>query len=371
MRVAHVLLSTGFGGMERIVATLYRLTRDVGVDSSLLVPPVETVRARIEKETGEPVAQPHEVSESDWWGYTRRVLRSNRPDVVHLHLPTPSMLGRGISLVPHRAGLLATFHLLPPVNTDWPLDRKWRVPSRLVVRSLLALRARTLSVAVSQGDGQRLRALLPKHRVRVVTNVAPLPPTVDDAAPCLKGPAGVTRFLAVGRLAPQKGFDRLLRALADDRVRRLPWSLTLAGEGPERAHLEEQVERTGLRDRVFFLGNVPAHRLFAQADGVLIPSRFEGMPLVLLEALQAGCPPLASPIAPHLECLETAPEALLPQDEKDWPRALTRALSDEHRNRVQQKVAALHPAESQQDFAVAYRRLYEQLFHTRASEQIS
>lgn len=371
MRVAHVLMSTGFGGMERMAATLYRLIRDDGIDSSLFVPPVGDLCARIENETGEPLPPQSASSASDWRGATRRFLRSNRPDVVHLHLPTPAMLGFGISMVPRRCSLLATFHLLPPVWEDWPMDRRWRIPSRWMVRGPLAWRMRTLSVAVSRGDRQRLQALLPQNNVKVVTNVAPLPPAVEDAPYCLKGPADTIRLLAVGRLDSQKGFDRVLRALADERIRRLTWSLTIAGDGPERARLEAQVHDTGLGDRVHFLGYVPAHRLFGQADWTLIPSRYEGMPLVLLEALQAGCPPLASPIAPHLECLASMREALLPDKETDWPESLERILSGNHRNRLLQKMAALRIGGTRKDFAVAYQRLYTQVSGAERAEPVA
>ena len=88
--------------------------------------------------------------------------------------------------------------------------------------------------------------------------------------------------LAVGRLVEQKGFDLLLEAFAtcDD-----TWRLVIAGDGPDRAKLEEQAERLGISERVDLPGRVsdPA-LLYREASLFVLSSRYEGFPNVLLEA---------------------------------------------------------------------------------------
>lgn len=100
----------------------------------------------------------------------------------------------------------------------------------------------------------------------------------------------ICKFVCVGRLAPEKGFDRLISALAAWRSR-AGWTLDIIGSGPDRSLLEELVRAAGLEDRVHFLGFIEIPWVHAsRADCLLLPSRWEGMPNVVLEALACGVP---------------------------------------------------------------------------------
>ena len=107
------------------------------------------------------------------------------------------------------------------------------------------------------------------------------------------GGAGRPVVLAAGRLAPQKGFATLLAAAASWQGRDPCPVLALAGAGPLDQMLRAEADARGLRMR--FLGqrgDVPA--LLAAADVVVVPSRWEGQPLIVQEALRAGRPLVAS-----------------------------------------------------------------------------
>lgn len=100
------------------------------------------------------------------------------------------------------------------------------------------------------------------------------------------------RFVCAGRLHKQKGFDRLIQALVS--IRDESWSLHIMGEGAERQNLEDLIVQNNLQDKVFLDGLVP--RPWPQigaADCFLLPSRWEGLPNVVLEALAAGTPVIA------------------------------------------------------------------------------
>jgi len=100
------------------------------------------------------------------------------------------------------------------------------------------------------------------------------------------------RFLAVGRLVHQKGFDLLLPAFAQ-----LPEEdhLTILGEGPERSALETQARSLGIEDRVSMPGFTDnPWTWMAGADALVMPSRTEGMPNAALEALACGTPVIAT-----------------------------------------------------------------------------
>jgi glycosyltransferase involved in cell wall biosynthesis len=127
------------------------------------------------------------------------------------------------------------------------------------------------------------------------------------------GPVAV----AIGRLAPVKGFDVLLRAW-----RSVEADLALVGDGPERGSLEALAASLGLTPRVRFLGlrrDVP--RVLCAADLMVISSRREGLPYVLLEALHLARPVVATRTPGVAELLPV--EALCPPDD---PAALAQAI---------------------------------------------
>lgn len=101
------------------------------------------------------------------------------------------------------------------------------------------------------------------------------------------------RFIAVGRLTEQKGYDRLL-----DDFAQLPADshLTIFGEGELHEAIERQIERLGLLGRVALAGFEPQPAPWiGGADAVLLPSRWEGLPNVALEALACGTPVVGTP----------------------------------------------------------------------------
>jgi glycosyltransferase involved in cell wall biosynthesis len=123
-----------------------------------------------------------------------------------------------------------------------------------------------------------------------------LPNPVDEAAlrnyPVAEMGKGV-RFVAAGRLHHQKGFDRLIVALKDFSPTD-DWTLTILGEGSERENLERLVAESNLKDHVILAGHkVEPWAYYAAADAFILPSRWEGLPNVALEALACGTPVLA------------------------------------------------------------------------------
>jgi glycosyltransferase involved in cell wall biosynthesis len=98
-----------------------------------------------------------------------------------------------------------------------------------------------------------------------------------------------TRFLAVGRLVPQKNFTLLIDAFA--RLATPEDRLVIAGEGPCRAALERRVSRLGLAAQVSMPGHVSdAAQLYRHSDALVLSSDYEGVPGVVIEALAAGLP---------------------------------------------------------------------------------
>ncbi len=103
-------------------------------------------------------------------------------------------------------------------------------------------------------------------------------------------------LLAIGRLSPEKGFDLLLDAFATIRATHPTARLTILGEGPERIALQETAASLGLASNVRFAGYASdPFSWFAGATLLVIPSRYEALPNVLLEGAAAGLPIVATP----------------------------------------------------------------------------
>ena len=115
------------------------------------------------------------------------------------------------------------------------------------------------------------------------------------------------RFIAMGRLVPQKGFDNLLRMFAQ--LRADDSELVILGEGPDESRLKELADRLGISGRVMFLGYIDnPWAWIISSDAFLMPSRWEGMPNAVLESLAVGVPVIASPESGGiLEVAESSP----------------------------------------------------------------
>lgn len=137
-------------------------------------------------------------------------------------------------------------------------------------------------------------------------------------------------LLFVGNLQPIKGLDVLLAACARLPARLEPWELHLVGDGPLREALTQQAAVLGLADRVRFHGTRPHSDLpdwFRAADVVVLPSRSEGTPNVLLEAAACGTPFVASAVGGIPDIASLGRSVLVPpEDEERLTEGIATAL---------------------------------------------
>ena len=152
-------------------------------------------------------------------------------------------------------------------------------------------------VANSQGLRSLALQFEPDAHIELIPNGVDLATfyTVDRAW----SPA---RLLSVGRVVHQKGLDLALHALAE--LKDLEWDWVIAGDGPKRVELEAMADHLGLASRVRWAGWQSRQELLSlyhQANLFVFPSRHEGMPNALLEAMACGLPVIASQIAGNEE----------------------------------------------------------------------
>lgn len=139
-------------------------------------------------------------------------------------------------------------------------------------------------------------------------------------------------MVIVGRLVHQKGIDLLFEALAG--LQDQPWQLTLVGAGPRRQLLEQMANDMGIRTRIEFAGwqdNQQLPPFYQAANMFVLPSRNEGMPNALLEAMASGLPVVASAISGNEELVRHGQTGLLVPTESphELRQALAQLMGDE------------------------------------------
>lgn len=222
-------------------------------------------------------------------------MRELQPDVVHTHSSKGGALGRFASL---RTGIGVRVHT--PHTFAFLFDAMFSAPKRFVfhqVERRLGRRTDAM-IAVSRGEADTIAAagVTYPERVHVVPNgIDPGPwqrtKALGRGELGLKGdgPVGIV----VGLLNSAKGQDLAIEALTRQGCEDL--QLLIVGHGEDEPELVASIERLALEDRVRLLGwrdDVPA--LLASVDFLCLPSRWEGMPYAVLEAMAAGLPVVAT-----------------------------------------------------------------------------
>ena len=288
IRITFVLPSFAGGGAERVVLTLLRY-----LDRSRFAPFLLVLNGQGALRD----AVPEDLAVTDLrcprlrhaWLKLGSTLRVTEPDIV---LPTIShiiiaTLMQRAKLEPHTRIVVRESNT-PSASfgaTRWP--RLYRRLYRHYFRRADAILCP--STLVSQEFASTF--VIEPDRLFVLPHPVDTDTIRIKSATPRRKPGPGLRFVAAGRLPHQKGFDRLI-----DIMPRLPPNthLTLLGEGEERAALEARIEKRGMVDQVVLHGfteNPWAY--FAGADAFLLPSRWEGMPNAVLEALAVGTPVIA------------------------------------------------------------------------------
>jgi glycosyltransferase involved in cell wall biosynthesis len=133
-----------------------------------------------------------------------------------------------------------------------------------------------------------------RRRFRIPIHIIPNPVKLQSEGP-QRNKSDVRFLISLGRLAPQKGFDILIRSFAALAGRHPDWQLIIYGDGPDRTFLERLRSESGCAARIFLPGLTrDSAEALRQASLFVLPSRFEGYPNVLLEALAVGLPVVAT-----------------------------------------------------------------------------
>lgn len=327
MKALHLHRIGGIGGSERHLLELLPALRDRGVDACLLG--LDDTRARPEPfytalaERGVPserVPCPRDL-DPVLAVRVRRVVRRERPDLVHTHLVHADLYG-ALAVVGTRAILVSTKH-----NDDPFRSGRLRHLERLLTRRC----ARVICITEALARFNHESVGLPAEKLRVVRYGLDAPPAPwgPPDGPALPEDACV--LLAVGRLARQKGIDLAIRALALVRDRHPDAQLVVLGEGPLRGELEALVRSLHLDEAVHLPGRVgDVTWWYRRASVVVHPARWEGFGLALLEAMLCARPIVAAAVSAVPEIVVDGETGILvpPEDVDALAGAITSLLDD-------------------------------------------
>jgi glycosyltransferase involved in cell wall biosynthesis len=219
------------------------------------------------------------------WAHFMRLIRRLKPDVLHGHGAKAGVFIRLKSrsddtirvYTPHGGSL----HY--PRNTF-----KGALYSRME-RALMNSTELFLFESAFARDTYQRTIGIPQGLVRCVFNGV----TADEFDP-LAVAADATDVVYVGEFRHIKGTDLLIDAVARLRADGKPVTLTLAGDGEELGALKAQIQRLGLEEAVRFIGHVKARYGFSKGRVLVVPSRGDSMPYVVIEAAAAGIPMVAA-----------------------------------------------------------------------------
>ena len=239
-------------------------------------------------------------------GEVRDFIAEWRPDVVQTHSYKPT----SVIYMLRRIGVRCRWIGFHEGATDKGF--KDRLYTRLDFRML---RAAEQVVVMSQKQKEIFPARF--DRVQVVNNAVPQLPRAHDLTsvpPVLRrrrGEGPVPLVGAIGRLSREKGVDVFLDALERLKSRGVAVRGVIVGEGALEDELKEQARRLGLSGEVDFTGRVDAMlETYEALDLMVIPSRSEGLPSALLEALQTGLPVVTTSVGAMIEIVAAEPRSM-------------------------------------------------------------
>ena len=330
-RVLLLIKCLGAGGAERLLVNMVRL-RDrqrfdyevayILEDSNSLVPElidagvaVHSLGAKSNRDLG-------------WTGRLRTLLRQGDFDLMHSHLPYAATLGRMVaaaSMTPRRRPAL--------VYTEHNMWDKMAIALKALNRATIGLDDRLL--IISQAAKDSLPPPLRREATVVIHGIemGPVQQALADRAsarPEVRREFGLSDgellVVTVANLRREKAYDILLQSARTLVDRGVPVRFVAAGTGPLRDELESRKNALGLGDRFRFLGErFDILRLLSAADLFVLPSRQEGLPVVLMESAAMGLPIVVTGVGEIPNLWTDGVDALIVPPEN--PAALVDAIS--------------------------------------------
>jgi glycosyltransferase involved in cell wall biosynthesis len=232
-----------------------------------------------------------------------RQVRSLHPDVLHAHGAKGGAYARIIGTLLRASGTRVA-RIYSPHGGSLHYDPRSRSGRVFFAAERMLGRATDAFVFVSryEADAYAEKVGRPKKPVAIVRNGL-RPEEFEPVAPAPEA----RDFLFIGELRDLKGTDVFIEA-----VGRIGASAVIVGAGPDKERYEAMVGDLGLAGRIAFRDRMPARQAFALAHCLVVPSRAESMPYIVLEGVAAGLPLIATRVGGIPEIFGTAANRLVP-----------------------------------------------------------
>ncbi|PAU81444.1 glycosyl transferase [Halovibrio salipaludis] len=370
MKVLHLIDSGGLYGAEKMLLALVSEQIKQGLEPMILSagePAIEEKPLEAEaRRLGLPIT-PWRMKPGLNLPEARKIItwaREQGYDLMHSHGYKFNILA-GIWPRRMRLPLVATLHgyvRAPRFTKMW----LYELMDRLVLRRMQGV------ILVNEPMRVELESVLQGSKAHVIPNgvdIADIERRAEEEPASDMGHFLSTHspvILGVGRLSREKAFERLIEAFAAIRDHYPQAGLLVVGEGKQRGELESLVQQYSLDTDVLMPGfqeNVPA--LMARADALVIPSRTEGLPITLLEAMTLKLPVIASAVGAMPEVLENGENGWIVQE--PFPESIRDSLHECLKNqeprsyKVQKAYQKVHRIYSSRAMATAYSDIYQQV----------
>lgn len=359
MKIAHVVDSMEIGGAETLVSQMCRLQRDQGhnpcVYAVLTLGPLgERLRAEgfsVQANVGRHL--------SDSARNFFNAFKESKPDVVHLHNPTPTVYAAISARMAGVPSIVSTRHsLVAP-------------PRRLVTELKYAVAATCCDWVVGICDAtttnlKRMHSVPARKIVRVYNGANPVLRVTKELWP----PKSGFTLLYVGRLEPVKNHALLLNAFRIALQSMPGLRLWMVGDGSERKKMESLATELGISSQVMFWGQqLDVTPFFSAADAFIMSSTSEGLPVSLLQAFSVGLPAIVTDVGGMAEVVRPARAgATVPISDPDAMAAAILRMAFNNEEREQYAANAKEAFASQftlQAMVDSYMDLYRNTPRTR------
>jgi glycosyltransferase involved in cell wall biosynthesis len=330
VRILFLSTSMGLGGADQQLLSAAQVLRERGHEVRIVsMTPLGPMglQARALGVTTDSLKMRRGVPDPRGLGRLVRLVRAWKPDVVHSHMVHANLMARALRLLVPIPVLVSTIH---NVYEGGPLlMAAYRLTNGLVDHMTIISEA-----AASRFVCERI---VPKRLLTVIANGVDTERMRDvpaDTRATLRRSVGLGEgefvWLAVGRFEIAKDYPNMLRAFATVRGREPRAVLVIVGEGSLQGEAETLTAELGLSEAVRFLGrrnDVPA--VMSAADGYVMSSAWEGMPMVLLEAAAAGLPIVATAVGGNGEVVRDGESGFLvpPKDAEALARGMLRLMA--------------------------------------------
>lgn len=335
-KIVHMIDALGHGGAERLLCAYVPRLAALGYNVEVLVLQDRhgNPMAGFFEEAGIPLRmlEVKNLRRVDQLFRSLRAIRDIRPDLIHAHLEFSSILA---SLARRTQGIpaVATLHTLDaPTAADRRSARRWLMYKALETSAdrVIALTKSNADIAMATGLGKAKIQILPNG---VEVDIYGAPPKRDRAT--IRTEVGIPLeaplAISVCVLRPEKGIDRLIAAVPAVLARVPDAHFLVVGDGPEMDRLKALINTDSLRERVHFSGYRQDIVDLARASDVFVlPTLFDAQPTVIMEAMAAKLPVVASNLAGVPDMVGQGVEGLLtePGDVPALADALSSLLGD-------------------------------------------